>query len=188
MAGLAGGSSWGEETDRMTTLVIMLLLLGGPTVGNALIERATGRSPLGAATAGCLGIALVFCFAGIGHFVRTEAMAEMMPPWVPARVPLVYATGVLEFVVAAAVLVPRVRLAAGVTILLLLVVFLPVNVYAALNRVDMGGHEWGPVYLLVRVPMQLLMIAWVWWYAVRQPERARMAEGRGDSTAPGNPE
>ena len=160
----------------MTTLVIMLLLLAGPTVGNALIGQATGRSPLGATTAGCLGIALVFCFAGIGHFVRTEAMAAMMPPWMPGRVAIVYATGVLEFVVAMAVLVPRTRLAAGVAILLLLIVFLPVNVYAALNRVGMGGHEWGPVYLVVRVPVQLLLIGWVWWYAVRQPGRARMAE------------
>ena len=111
----AGNGQAGRDVEvgRMTTLVIMLLLLAGPTVGNALIGRATGRSSLDAPTAGCLGIALVFCFAGIGHFVRTEAMAEMMPPWMPGRVAIVYATGVLEFVVAIAVLVPRARLAAG---------------------------------------------------------------------------
>jgi uncharacterized membrane protein len=118
-------------------------------------------------TAGCIGVTLVFCFTGIGHFVLTEPMARMLPPWVPARVPLVYATGIIEFLGAVAILVPRLRRLVGWSLITMLVLFLPVNIYAALNRVDMGGHEWGPIYLLIRVPLQAFLIGWIWWFAVR---------------------
>jgi len=106
-------------------------------------------------------------FTGAGHFLMTEKMAEMLPPGMPARVELVYATGVLELVLAVAVLEPRLRRYVGWLLIASLLGFLPVNVYAALERVDMGGHAWGPIYLLIRVPLQLILIAWIWWFAVR---------------------
>jgi len=31
----------------------------------------------------------------------------------------------------------------------------------------MGGHNLGPMYLLVRVPLQLILIGWAYWFAVR---------------------
>jgi len=106
-----------------------------------------------------LGLALLFCFTSSGHFVQTAAMAQMLPPWVPARVALVYLTGVLEFVAAVLILLPRTRRPATWAMLAMLILFLPANIYAALERVPMGGHAWGPVYLLVRVPLQLLIVA-----------------------------
>jgi uncharacterized membrane protein len=96
-------------------------------------------------------------------------MAAMLPPWIPARVPLVLVTGVLELAVAAAFFVPRTRRAAGWAAAALLVLFLPVNVYAAVQHVPMGGHAWGPAYLLVRVPLQLAVLLWVYRFVLRQP-------------------
>jgi uncharacterized membrane protein len=46
------------------------------------------------------------------------------------------------------------------------------NVYAAINRVDMGGHGAGPMYLLVRAPFQLLLIGWAYGFAVRTGARS----------------
>jgi uncharacterized membrane protein len=43
----------------------------------------------------------------------------------------------------------------------------PANIYAALNQVPMGGHAWGPVYLLVRAPLQLILVVWAWWFTLR---------------------
>jgi uncharacterized membrane protein len=48
-------------------------------------------------------------------------------------------------------------------------------VYAAINRVEMGGHGAGPMYLLVRAPFQLLLIGWAYWFAVRPGARSRAA-------------
>ena len=57
----------------------------------------------------------------------------------------------------------------------MLVAFFPANIYAALNHVPMGGHAWGPVYLLVRAPVQLIILAWTYVFVIRQPngQRAR---------------
>jgi uncharacterized membrane protein len=117
---------------------------------------------------GRVGVALVFAFTAIGHFVKTAAMAQMLPPWVPIRVSLIYLTGILELVGAVAILTPSVSRYAGVALCIFLLVILPSNVYAAFQRVDFGGHGAGPIYLLLRVPLQLLLIGWIYWFAIRQ--------------------
>jgi hypothetical protein len=33
----------------------------------------------------------------------------------------------------------------------------------------MGGHAWGPVYLLIRAPLQAIIVFWVYWFTIRQP-------------------
>ena len=94
-------------------------------------------------------------------------MAEMLPSWVPGRIPLVYVTGVIELTAAVAVLMPRFRWMTGWALIVMLVAFLPVNVYATVNRVGMGGHLWGPIYLLIRLPLQAILAAWIWRFAIR---------------------
>ena len=64
---------------------------------------------------------------------------------------------------------PATRHLAGFAAIAILVLFFPANVYAAFAQVEMGGHAWGPVYLLIRAPLQALLIAWTWWFAVRAP-------------------
>lgn len=110
----------------------------------------------------------MFVFAGVGHFARTEPMLEMLPPWVPYRIALIYLTGIVEFVLAAALLLPRFRRLAGWVCISVLVLFFPANIYAAFNQVGMGGHLWGPVYLWVRAPLQLILIGWAYWFVVRK--------------------
>ena len=133
----------------------MLALMAGPW-----LARRTHA-------AGAIGLALLFLFTGSGHFLQTEPMAEMLPPWIPARVALVYATGVLEFALAIGFLIPETRRSAGWMAAAVLVLFFPANIYAAMNHIPMGGHAWGPVYLLVRAPLQLAILAWVYWFALR---------------------
>jgi hypothetical protein len=40
----------------------------------------------------------------------------------------------------------------------------------------MGGHAWGPVYLLVRAPLQLAILTWAYWFTLRRPESALRAQ------------
>ena len=116
---------------------------------------------------GCVGITLVFCFTGVGHFIKTEPMAEMLAPWVPWRIPLVYVSGIIEVAAALAVLFPRLRSLTGMALIVMLGAFLPVNIYAAVNYIGMGGHQWEPIYLLIRIPLQAILIGWIWWFAIR---------------------
>lgn len=67
---------------------------------------------------------------------------------------------------------PAVRaLYAHLFLIAFLILVFPASIYAALNRVDMGGHEMGPMYLLARAPLQLLLIGWAYWFAVRRRPR-----------------
>ena len=52
-------------------------------------------------------------------------------------------------------------------IVLMLLLFLVVNIYAAVSHFGMGGHQWGPVYLLNRVPLPAILVGGTWWFAVR---------------------
>jgi uncharacterized membrane protein len=81
----------------MTTPLLMLALMAGPWLFR--------RTPAAAA----IGLGLLFLLTGSGHFLQTEAMAQMLPPWVPARVPLVYATGILELAIALGFFIPETR-------------------------------------------------------------------------------
>ena len=121
---------------------------------------------------GRVGIALVFAFTGVGHFIKTSAMTEMLPPWVPMRLQLIYVTGVIELLSAAAILVTPLSRYVGLALCVFLVLIVPSNIYAAWQRVDFGGHAAGPAYLLVRIPLQLFLIGWVYWFAVRQYDNA----------------
>ena len=94
-------------------------------------------------------------------------MLEMLPSWVPWRVQLIYLTGVFEVMIGVALFNPRYQRIAAKLAILVLVGFFPVNVYAALHGVGMGGHQWGPVYLLIRTPLQILLIGWAYFLCVK---------------------
>ena len=116
---------------------------------------------------GRIGIFLVFAFTALGHFIKTSEMTQMLPPWVPMRAQLIYLTGILELLAGIAILVPSLSRPVGVALCIFLLLILPSNVYAAFERVDFGGHGAGPIYLLVRVPLQLFLIGWIYWFAAR---------------------
>ena len=69
----------------MTTPLIMLGLLIAPLIVSGVGRVLVGRWWIEPRTAACLGITLVFCFTGLGHFVQTEPMAAMLPPWLPSE-------------------------------------------------------------------------------------------------------
>lgn len=169
----------------MTTPFIMLGLMMAPYLV-VHIASAVSRRNFDARHAAVTGLAILFTFTGIGHFIQTEPMAQMLPAWIPGRTLLVYWTGGLEFAIAIGFLIPRWRRLTGWLAAIVLVAFFPANVYAAINHVPMGGHAWGPVYLLVRAPLQLIILFWVYWFTIRQVETAlggRATQGLDSYTA-----
>lgn len=153
----------------MATPLIVLALLLTPLLTAWLAARWRGHA-FDIRKQAALGLAIAFFFFATGHFAMTDDMVEMLPPWVPAREALVHATGVLEILIGAGLLVARTRRAAAIAAMVVLVAFFPANVYAAWNGVGMGGHQWGPVYLLIRLPLQLVLLAWAWYFCARRPQ------------------
>ena len=120
---------------------------------------------------------MAFIFFFVGHFVKTEGMVEMLPPWVPFRFSLVYLTGLIELLIGIALFIPRYQPLAAKIAIVVFVLFFPANIYAALNGIGLGGHQWGPVYLLIRGPIQIILIAWAYFLC---------AMGHNNSTQPTN--
>ncbi|WP_136442777.1 hypothetical protein [Pacificoceanicola onchidii] len=150
----------------MITPLIVLTILLVPTLIAALIARVTSAAG-GIRQGALLGYSAAFAFFSVGHFIITDEMVAMLPDFVPARTGLVYATGVLEAALALALLPKTTRVYAGLGCIAVLILFFPGNIYAAMNGVGPGGHQWGPVYLLVRVPLQAVLIFWGYWFVLR---------------------
>ncbi|HEX8150665.1 MAG TPA: DoxX family protein [Pyrinomonadaceae bacterium] len=157
-------------------LLFLLLLLVTPHLLLTLAGRRIHGLKTAPAARARVGLTLFFLFTALGHFVRTEEMAEMVPPAIPYRVEAIYITGVLELLGAVGVWVPGLTRLTGLCLILMLVCLLPANVYAAINRVEFGGHGAGPAYLLVRVPFQLFVIWWTYFATEQKWLRGRPKE------------
>ena len=144
-------------------LLFLLLLLVAPYLILTLAGRRVTGLDIAPAARARAGLTLFFLFTALGHFVRAEEMAEMVPPPIPYRVEIIYITGVLELLGAVGVWVPRLMKLTGLCLILMLIGVLPANIYSALRRVEFGGHGAGPVYLLARVPFQLFVIWWTYF-------------------------
>lgn len=91
-------------------------------------------------------IAVIFVGMGINHFRPRAArvMAEFIPPSIRregllAPLNLVYATGVCEIAGGVGILLPPVRTAAAIGLVLFLVLVFPANAHAAANPSTFGS-------------------------------------------------
>ncbi len=149
---------------NMWNVAIILALLIAPYLGLApfgVPEVIRGR----------IGITCVFLFTGLGHFLRAKEMSAMVPLRIPEhfRLPIIYASGIFEWAAAVTILVPAWTRPTGFALSAFLLLILPANIDSAIRRVPFGGHGAGPIYLFVRVPLQLVLIVWVYWFSSLHP-------------------
>jgi len=116
---------------------------------------------------GRIAMSVLLIFTGIGHFVFTKGMTMMMPPFLPLKREIVLFTGVIEILAAITLLIPKWQRLTSILLIIFFIVLLPANIYAALNHVNLQTASFdgqGPSSLWLRVPLQLLFIAWVWYF------------------------
>ena len=106
---------------------------------------------------------VLFAFAGANPFVSTDFYVRIMPPYLPWHLPLVYGSGVCEFALGVMLLIRRVERFAAWGMIALIVAVTPANVHMALNAELYPAFS--PTALWVRLPLQLVLIAWAYWYA-----------------------
>lgn len=99
-----------------------------------------------------------FLTAGVLHFVRPESYMGIVPDYLPAHRALVLVSGAAEIAGGLGLLVPRVRVAAGRGLILLLVLVFPANVDMALHA---ERHSIPASLLWARLPLQGALIWWV---------------------------
>jgi uncharacterized membrane protein len=114
-------------------------------------------------------MALFYVGAGISHFTATAFFVEIVPPFLPAPLALVYISGIAEILLGIAVLVPATRRLAAWGIIALLIAVYPANIYMALVNLQLQhapGWMGQPTLLglWMRLPVQFILMAWAWWY------------------------
>lgn len=102
-----------------------------------------------------------FIVAGTLHMVIPKVYRRIMPPYVPAPMVMVYASGVAEIVGGAGLLLARRRRLAGWWLIATLIAVFPANLQMALNPDQYPDVPGGAVSLWARLPVQGVFVAWV---------------------------
>ncbi|HSI87631.1 MAG TPA: DoxX family membrane protein [Pyrinomonadaceae bacterium] len=150
--------------------LIFLIVTFGIT---ALADRYFLKGRLGLSLAGRIAMAVMLLVTGITHFTNTDEMIKMMPDPMPWKREMVYFTGVCEFLAIPGLIWERTRRLAAILLIVFFVAVLPANVVGSMKQVQMGGMEYGTVYLWFRVPLQIFFIWWTWYFALRLPKGDR---------------
>jgi uncharacterized membrane protein len=118
-------------------------------------------------TIGLYAMTVFYVLAGIRHFTHTAFYLQIMPPYIPEPLNMVYLSGAFEILLGLLLLpVMTRRLAAWGLIALLIAVF-PANLHMYMNNISPEGTTIPPWALYARLPLQLLLIYWAYFYAKR---------------------
>lgn len=109
-------------------------------------------------------LSLIMVYAGVMHFRATESFAEIIPDWLPAHRFLVLASGAAEIALGLALAVPKLRRASAWGLIALYIAVFPANLNMALHDLPAGSLRVPQYVLWLRLPLQLVLIAWAAWY------------------------
>ena len=117
-----------------------------------------------------IAMSIMLCFTAIGHFAFTKGMSMMIPSFIPFKTSLVYITGFLEILLAIGLLIPKLKVMIGWTLIIFLVLMLPANIYASMHNINFQKGTFdgnGLSYLWFRIPLQFLFIVWTYVSTIR---------------------
>jgi uncharacterized membrane protein len=100
--------------------------------------------------------------AGSNHFVHAAFYTRIVPPWLPAHALLVQTSGCCEILGGVGLLIGRLRKVAGTGLIALLIAVFPANLQMAAHP-ELYADIGNPRLFYLRLPLQLVLIAWVWW-------------------------
>lgn len=110
-------------------------------------------------------MAMIYLYAGYSHFKKSWFFYKITPPLLKRwKKPINVIVGIAEIAGGLGLLIPATRVAAAWGIILLLIAVFPANVYMLTSRgAGMKIKMW---ILWLRLPLQLVLIAWAYWYTL----------------------
>ena len=107
-------------------------------------------------------LAAFFILTGLCHFIIPAYFLKIMPPYLPWHLFLVYLSGFFEIALGLMILKRKLSRVAAWGLIALLIAVFPANIHMALN--PQLYPEINPVALWIRLPLQLVLVAWAYWY------------------------
>lgn len=117
-----------------------------------------------------IAMSIMLFFTAIGHFIFTKGMSMMIPKFIPSKEILIYLTGLLEILIAIGLLIPKFKYISGWILIVFLLLMLPSNVYASLNKINYQKGTFdgnGLAYLWFRIPLQIIFIGWTYMCSIK---------------------
>lgn len=136
----------------------------------ALAGTRIFKSEIDYTLAGIIALSAMLLFTALGHFMFTRGMSAMLPDFVPFRMQLIYLTGLIEIAAAIGMFIPEFKKVTGILLIIFFILILPANIYAAIKHLnyETGNTDGkGLSYLWFRIPFQLLLIWWVYYFVLR---------------------
>lgn len=136
------------------------------------LNRYVFQDRLSTALIGRIAMSAMLLLTGTAHFTSTDLMVEMMPDAVPLKREMVYFTGVCELAAAVGLLWNKTSRLASILLIVFFIAVLPANIAGSLKQVNLGGMEYGVLYLLFRIPFQIFLIWWVYYFGLKRNKSA----------------
>ena len=136
-------------------LLFFALLFGASKIGFNPVKNLKDNARI--------ATGLTFIFTGATHFLIPAKYLEIMPPFIPAPLLMVYLSGFFEILGGAGLILPGTKRIAAYGLIALLLAVFPANVYVALNNVQLGGFMSYSFYQWLRLPLQFVLIWWILW-------------------------
>ena len=110
------------------------------------------------------------CFVGFLHLLSPDFFVAIIPAALPNPEWLNVISGLAEIVLGVYLLEPRTRVFAAWGVIALAIAVFPANVNMYLENIGPDGPGSGnPGANFVRLPFQLVFVAWAWWYTRPDP-------------------
>lgn len=113
---------------------------------------------------------------GVLHFAIPDPFVKIMPPYLPWHLELVYISGFFEILGGIGLLIVPVSQAAAWGLIALFIAVFPANINQAVNQIAIAGVPNNPLFYWIRLPLQVVLIAWAYWYTKEPKPRAQTSK------------
>ena len=111
-------------------------------------------------------LSLFYIYVGIKHFIDPYWFVQIMPPYLPYHLELVYLSGFFEVFLGFLLLFSKSRKYAAYGVILLLIAVYPANIYLAFNDLPQKALDISSFAASwIRLPIQFILIGVAFWHS-----------------------
>ncbi|OXM86500.1 DoxX family protein [Paenibacillus rigui] len=141
-------------------MITLLILFGSYGVLYGLAHLGVFSEAVTQMDLAAYAMSFFLVFFGLSHFYKCKDLLRIVPGWVPFPRQTVYVTGVMELMFAIGLLIPSIRFATGIALVLFFVAIFPANLNKAMKGLHIPGALSSNLLSWVRLAYQPLFIGW----------------------------
>ena len=108
-------------------------------------------------------MSVFYISVGLSHFTDPNWFLQIVPPYLPFKIELVYISGFFEILFGGMLLFRKTRFLAGWGLILLLLAVYPANIYLA--QTNGAAMNTTPLVAWGRLPVQFIFIWIAYWHS-----------------------